>query len=112
MSSLGATFILMNAQKLSLLFNYHFDIQSINIPFSFLAALVGYATGLNFLTSFIVSLVTGGYFLASYFYEKRRKHEYYFYYNKGFTRAGLIAYSWLLDGLVAFLIAIIKSIIR
>jgi len=102
----------MNARQFSLLFNYHLEIQSINIPFSFLAALVGYATGWNFLTSFIVSLVTGGYFLASYFFERRRKHEYYFYYNKGLTRTGLIAYSWLLAGLLAFLIAIVKSIIR
>ena len=102
----------MNAGKFSLLFNYHFDIQLINISYSFLAALVGYATGLNFFTSFIVSLVTGGYFLASYLFERGRKHEYYFYYNKGFSRIGLIAYSGLLNGLLAFLIATIKSIIR
>ena len=102
----------MNTGKLPLLLHYHLEIQSINIPFSFLAALVGYATGLDFFTSLILSLVTGGYFLASYLFERRRKQEYYFYYNKGFSRVGLIACSWLLSGLLAFLIAIIKSIIR
>lgn len=112
MPSLGATYILMNAGKFSLLFSYHLAIQSINVPYSFLAAMAGYATGLNFFTSFIVSLVTGGYFLASYLFEKRRKHEYFFYYNRGFSRLGLIAYSWLLDALLAILIATIKSIFR
>ncbi|MBS1602257.1 MAG: hypothetical protein JST42_06280 [Bacteroidetes bacterium] len=102
----------MKAGKFPLLLHYHLDIQRINIPYSFLAGLAGYATGLNFFTSFIVSLVTGGYFLASYLFDRNRKHEYYFYYNKGFSRAGLIAYSWLLDGLLALLIATVKSIIR
>src|SRR5438552_2949016 len=102
----------MTAGKFRLLFNYHKDIQGLNLLFSFFIALAIHATGWDLLTSFILSLVTGGYFLASYVYERRRKHEYYFYYNKGFSRVSLITYSYLLNGLLASLILIVKSIIQ
>jgi hypothetical protein len=102
----------MAAGKINVLFNYFKDLLRYNLPFSFLAALAGHATGWNFFTSFISALVTGGYLFASYLYWRLRKQEYYFYYNKGFSWIGLIAYSWLLNGLLASLILIVKSIIR
>ncbi len=102
----------MAAGKFNVLFTYFKDILRYNLPFSFLVALAGHATGLNFFTSFIAALVTGGYLFASYLYWRLRKHEYYFYYNKGFSWVGLIAYSWLLNGLLTSLILIVKSIIR
>jgi hypothetical protein len=98
--------------KFLVLFNYFKDLLRYNLPFSFLIALVGHATGLNFFTSFIAALVTGGYVLASYLYWRIRKYEYYFYYNKGFSWIGLTAYSWILNGLLASFIIIVKSIIR
>jgi hypothetical protein len=102
----------MTVGKFTILFNYFKDLLRYNLPFSFLVALAGHATGLNFFTSFIAALVTGGYVLASYLYWRMRKQEYYFYYNKGFSWVGLTAYSWLLNGLLASLIIIVKSIIR
>jgi hypothetical protein len=102
----------MAAGKLRVLFHYFKDLVRYNLPFSFLIGLVGHATGLDFFTSFIAALVTGGYVFASYLYWRMRKHEYYFYYNKGFSWIGLTAYSWLLNGLLASLIIIVKSIIR
>jgi hypothetical protein len=102
----------MAAGKFYVLFNYFKDLLRYNLPISFLIALVGHATGSNFFTSFIAALVTGGYVLASYLYWRMSKQEYYFYYNKGFSWIGLTAYSWLLNGLLASLIIIVKSIIR
>lgn len=102
----------MAAGKFKLLINYSKDILRVNIYFSFLVALLGGATNLNFLTTFISALVTGGFVFASYMYWRLRKHEYYFYYNKGFTWIGLVAYSWFLGGLLDSLILIVKSIIR
>jgi hypothetical protein len=102
----------MAAGKFYVLFNYFKDLLRYNLPFSFLIALVGDATGSNFFTTFIAALVTGGYVLASYLFWRLRKQEYYFYYNKGFSWIGLTAYSWLLNGLLACLIIIVKSIIR
>lgn len=109
---MGHNLYFMTAGKLSVLFNYYKDILRYNIPFSFLVGLVGDATGGNFFTSFIAALVTGGYLFASYLYWRLRRQEYYFYYNKGFSWIGLVAYSWLLNGLLTSLILIVKSFIR
>ena len=40
--------------------------------------------------------MTGGFFLAAYYFEIARKNEYYFYYNLGVSKTKLILFAYTL----------------
>ncbi|MCC9137264.1 hypothetical protein ACFSKU_04640 [Pontibacter silvestris] len=79
-----------------------------NLPLSLFIGVIGmlirksYLTG--FVSSFNLSLLTGGFILSLYFYEQRYKQQYYFYHNRGFSRFVLITCSAAINLLVAVLL--------
>lgn len=92
--------------------HYCKDLLPINLLTSFLISLVGMAYGLSFGKTFSLSLVTAGAFLSSYFYERRRGHQYYFFYNLGISRRELYAGAFLTDLLLAAGVLLVKNNLR
>src|ERR1051326_8575839 len=88
------------------------DLLPTNLLTSLLVATAAAAYGLPFWKTFSIMLVTGGAFLASYFYDRRRGHQYYFYYNLGLTRWVLYISAFLTDCLLATLVQIVKNNLR
>jgi len=89
--------------------HYCKDLLPTNLLTSFLISLTGMAYGLSFWKTFSVSLVTAGAILSSYFYERRRGHQYYFFYNLGISRRELYVCAFLADVLLAALVLVIKN---
>ncbi len=87
---------------------YYKKSQTLNIVFSLLTAAVVGGIGYNYLLSFWISTMTGGYLLSVYLYELRYKQQYYFYFNKGFSRRELLLCTYILNGV---LLAVITFII-
>lgn len=83
--------------------------------FSCIAGAMGMISGEDrlaaFFRTFLISFFTGGYLLALFFYELRSRHQYYFYYNKGFSRGRLILLSYLLGLPVWGLCLMLKNIV-
>jgi hypothetical protein len=92
--------------------HYCIDLLPTNLLTSFLISLLGMAYGLSFWKTFSFSLVTAGAFLSSYFYERRRGHQYYFFYNLGISRRELYVCAFLTDGLLAALVLLVKNNLR
>jgi len=91
---------------------YSKDLLPTNLLTSLFVAITAMAYGLPFWKTFSVMLVTGGAFLSSYFYNRRRGHQYYFYYNLGISRRALYISAFLGDCLLAALVQIAKSNLR
>jgi hypothetical protein len=89
------------------LVHYFRSVQRFNILFSVVTGVFSYVGGGRsitlFLSTFWLSLFSGGFLLALFFYDLRYKQQYYFYYNKGFSKRRLIVLSYLL--LLPFLAA-------
>jgi len=89
------------------LLHYFRSIQRFNLLFSVVTAIFAYVGGSRsihaFLTTFWISLFSGGFLLALFLYDLRSKRQYYFYYNRGFSKLRLIVLSYLL--LLPFLAA-------
>lgn len=102
----------MPTARIKACLHYSRDLLPINGLISFLIALVGLVYGLSFWGTFSFSLVTAGAFLSSYFYERRRGHQYYFFYNLGITRRELHAVALLIDGLLAVGVLLVKNNLR
>ena len=49
------------------------------------------------LRSFIIWMVTGGFFLSAFYFEVTRNREYYFYYNLGLSKIKLILIAYSLQ---------------
>lgn len=88
------------------------DLLPTNLLTSFLIALTGMAYGLPLWKTFFVTFVTGGAYLSSYFYERRRGHQYYFFYNLGIGKGALYAVAFAVDVLFSALVLIIVKSIR
>ncbi|HXB07988.1 MAG TPA: hypothetical protein VNW04_12745 [Puia sp.] len=88
------------------------DLLPVNLLFSLFIALTGGASGLSFWKTFCLSLVTGGAFLSSYFYERQRRHQYYFFYNLGIRKEVLYASAYLTNMVLAALLLIVKNNLR
>ena len=88
------------------------DLLPTNLLTSLLISLAHMEYGLSFWKTFSVSLVTAGAFLSSYFYERRRGHQYYFFYNLGISRMELYVGAFLTDLLLAALVLLVKSNLR
>lgn len=65
-----------------------------------------------FLNGLIISLPTGGFLLALFFYQISRKNEYYFFYNMGLSRIQLVIGSYIIHILVLIPLIIIYSYVR
>lgn len=82
---------------MKILLHYYKSLNSFNIPFSLLLGCFGMIGGDRldgFLLIFAISLLTGGFGLALFFYGLKYEHCYYFYYNKGFSKMKLIGLAY------------------
>jgi len=70
-------------------FNYYKILLSVNIPFSFI---FGY---IYVMPAFVITFCTLWLLLSAFYFELYYKHQYYFYFNKGFTKFRLISLSFL-----------------
>jgi len=98
---------------MKMLFHYYKAIHSFNIPFSLLAGLfglMGHDKMGGFLYGFILSLFTGGFLLAVFFFGLAYENRYYFYYNKGFSKLQLIGGAYLLNVVAIAVYGLIKYI--
>ncbi len=84
----------------------------INMVFSLAGAGIGSTLGYYFFVSFSLSFMTSGYLLAVYLHELRHKRQYYLYYNKGISKLQLISYTFILNGLLLTVAAIIITRFR
>ncbi|WP_162427621.1 hypothetical protein [Pontibacter pudoricolor] len=86
--------------------------MSFSLPFSLLAGIVsmGFSADklIGFINSFSLSILTGSFLLALFFYEQRYQNQYYFYHNLGISKTGLIAGSYLCNVAIAVLLFILK----
>jgi hypothetical protein len=98
--------------KIKACLNHSIDLLPTNLLTSVLVASAGLVYGLPFWKTFSLMLVTGGAFLASYFYGRRKGQEYYFYYNLGIAKATLYASAFVVDLLLAARVQIEKNNIR
>ena len=64
------------------------------------------------LNGLIISLPTGGFILALFFYQISRKNEYYFFYNMGLSRIQLMIGSYVIHILTLIPLIIIYSYVR
>jgi hypothetical protein len=97
---------------MKILFHYYKSLHAFNIPFSLLMGFFGTLgdNGLKgFLLTFVISLFSGGFGLALYFYGRRYKHNYYFYYNKGFSKMKLIGLSYGINVVALIIYLVIKN---
>ena len=65
-----------------------------------------------FLNGLILSLPTGGFLLAIFFYQISRENEYYFFYNQGLSRIQLVIGSYIIHILALIPLIIIYSYVR
>ena len=63
---------------------------------------------IGFINSLSLSILTGAFLLALFFYEQRYQNQYYFYHNLGINKIGLIVGSYLLNVAIAVLLFILK----
>ena len=91
---------------------YYRSLMSFMLPFSLLASIVSMGFSDNMLIGFInslsLSILTGAFLLALFFYEQRYQNQYYFYHNLGISKIGLIVGSYLLNVAIAVLLFILK----
>jgi hypothetical protein len=91
---------------------YYRSLMSFSLPFSLLSSIISLAFSTNkiigFINAFSVSLLTGSFLLALFFYEQRYQNQYYFYYNLGISKSSLIVCSYLLNVAVVFLLFILN----
>lgn len=95
-----------------LFYTYYKKSQALNFFFSLLMAALGLSIGLNYFNCFAASIMTGGYVLSVYFYERRFQKQYYFYFNKGLSKRELLVYSYLLNGVLVAALMLITIKIR
>ena len=76
------------------LFLYYKQISSFNIPFSLFIAFLAYINGGRFDVYFFLPLVTIGYLLSLYLFEVRYAQQYFFYFNLGFEKIILVAFTF------------------
>ena len=88
---------------------YYQELHVINVPFSILLGFLGFQISGGFLVSFGLSLLTGGFLLSLYFYEKRYKTNYYFYFNKGLSRLNLILSAYSINVLLLLILLLVKN---
>ncbi|MCH7402240.1 hypothetical protein ACFOUP_18460 [Belliella kenyensis] len=79
---------------------YYREINSFNLPFSILIGFLFLVLDENFLRGFMLSFISGGMFIALYLFEKRYKEKYYFYFNRGYSKLKLIAYTQVFNVLI------------
>lgn len=95
-----------------LLLHYYKALLRFNLPLSIFIGVIGMLIRGNnligFVSSFNLSLLTGGFLLSLYFFEQRYKQQYYFYYNRGLSRFTLIAYAIGFNLILAVLLYIIS----
>jgi len=93
-------------------FIYYRSLASFSLPFALLSGIVSLAFTKNMLIGFInafsVSLLTGSFLLALFFYEQRYPNQYYFYYNLGISKVGLIVGSYLINVALVIILFILK----
>ncbi|MBC5773998.1 hypothetical protein H8S95_07975 [Pontibacter sp. KCTC 32443] len=91
---------------------YYRSLMSFALPFSLLSGIVSLAFSANkligFINAFSVSILTGSFLLALFFYEQRYQNQYYFYHNLGISKVGLIVGSCLLNITIVVLLFILK----
>jgi hypothetical protein len=91
---------------------YYRVLMSFSLPFSLLASIVSLGFSANklvgFINSFSLSILTGGFVLALFFYEQRYQNQYYFYHNLGISKAGLIVGAYLCNIAIAVLLFLLK----
>ena len=84
-----------------LLCHYYKVTHQVNIPFSLLIGLTGAFVGKSFWKAFVstfsLSLLTGGLLLSLYVYHLQYKEHYYFYFNRGLSRSHLILACFVVD---------------
>lgn len=89
-----------------LLYHYYKDTHQVNIPFSLLMGVSGAFLGKSFWPAFVstfsLSLLTGGLLLSLYFYQLQYKEQYYFYHNRGLSKIHLILACLIVDAGIVF----------
>ncbi|HEY9260698.1 hypothetical protein [Chitinophaga sp.] len=92
--------------------HYYTSLHAFNVPFSLLLGCFGTLGSHKldgFLLTFIISLLSGGFLLALFFYGLRYSNRYYFYYNKGFSKMKLIGLSYGMNVVVLMVYLLIKN---
>lgn len=79
-----------------LAFHYYKDLLLINSTFSFLLGIIAIPFGC-FFQIFILSFMTGGYWLSILFFEGTKQDQYYFYFNMGLSKMRLYGFSLFLN---------------
>lgn len=85
------------------LFLYYMQINSFNIPFSLIIALLVLSEGGSFPVFFFLPLLTVGFLLSLYLYEIRHSNQYFFYYNLGFDKLKLIGFTFGINATIALI---------
>ncbi|RAU83785.1 hypothetical protein [Pontibacter arcticus] len=82
------------------------------LPFTLLVSILSLAFAehriIGFINAFSISLLTGSFILALYFYEQRYQNQYYFYHNQGISKMGLIVGAYLFNVALVFVLFILK----
>lgn len=85
------------------LFLFYKQINSFNIPFSFIIALLVLSEGGSFAVFFFLPLLTVGFLLSLYLYEVRYANQYFFYFNLGFDKVKLIGFTFGINATIALI---------
>lgn len=84
-----------------------------NLPFSLFLSLSGLLLHQDAVTglvhAFSISLLTGGFFISVYLFEKRYNKQYFFYYNAGISKAELIIGAFISNLAIVLILLFLKS---
>ncbi|NIG53007.1 hypothetical protein [Chitinophaga sp. Cy-1792] len=109
-------------QNLYFLWHYYRAINLPNYAFSIFLALLAVpvtpklpymeagnsASSLSvILRAFVIAMLTGGFLLSLFLFERRRKNQYYFYHNKGYSKFQLIGFAYGINLLIGFLLLLL-----
>lgn len=85
------------------LFLFYKQINSFNIPFSLIVALLASFEGGRFDIFFFLPLLTLGYALSLYLFEVRYANQYFFYFNLGLGKIKLFAFCFGINAAIALI---------
>lgn len=92
--------------KTNLIFSILFTILKVVLTLEKTIDHFPYSIALN---SFIVSILTGGFFLSILYFQVSKKNEYYFYFNLGLSQVKLIGIAYLFHIILITPLLIIRS---
>lgn len=101
----------MNVVFIRSFLHFYKQITAFNLPtaiFTGIVVPIGHVGIKGFLTTFSLVFITVGFIGGLYFFELRRKKQFYFYHNLGWTRLQLYIITFIINIIIIIPILIIR----